>query len=105
MHITLQVVLDYTAVSKTKKCYPNNATLVVWRGKRGLQMINLHELLGIKEETFSNYKVHFATGSNDKKAPYNAFLIDQFKEWQECQTNKNFGRDYILSLIYRIFLQ
>ena len=52
-------------------------------------MINLHELLGIKEETFSNYKVHFATGSNDKKAPYNAFLIDEFKEWQECQTNKN----------------
>ena len=35
-------------------------------------MINLHELLNIKEEDFSNYKVHFATGSNDKKAPYNA---------------------------------
>ena len=52
-------------------------------------MINLHELLGIKEETFSNYKVHFATGSNDKKAPYNAFLIDEFKEWQEQQTKKN----------------
>ncbi len=63
-------------------------------------MINLHELLNIKEEDFCNYKVHFATGSNDKKAPYNAFLIDGFKEWQECQTNKNFGRDYILSLIY-----
>ena len=39
-------------------------------------MIHLHELLGIKEETFSNYKMHFATGSNDKKEPYNAFLID-----------------------------
>ncbi len=63
-------------------------------------MINLHELLGINEEDFCNYKVYFATGSNDKKAPYNAFLIDGFKEWQECQTNKNFGRDYILSLIY-----
>ncbi len=63
-------------------------------------MINLHEILNIKEEDFFEYKVHFATGSNDKKAPYNAFLIGGFKEWQECQTNKNFGRNYILSLIY-----
>ena len=63
-------------------------------------MITLHELLGIKEENFFDYKVHFATGSNDKKEPYNAFLIGEFQEWQECQTNKNFGRDYILSLIY-----
>ena len=65
-----------------------------------LYMINLHELLNIKKEDFCNYKVHFATGSNDKKAAYNAFLVDGFKEWQECQRNKNFGRDYILSLIY-----
>ena len=63
-------------------------------------MITLHELLGIKEEDFCDYKVHFATGSNDKKKPYNAFLIGEFQEWQECQTNKNFGRNYILSLIY-----
>lgn len=63
-------------------------------------MINLHDLLGIKEEDFCNYKVHFATGSNNKKEPYDAFLTDDFKEWQECQKNKNFGRDYILSLIY-----
>lgn len=63
-------------------------------------MINLHELLGIAKENFCDYKVHFATGSNDKKAPYNAFLIDEFGDWQERQTNKNFGRKYILSLIY-----
>ena len=63
-------------------------------------MIKLHELIGINEEDFRNYKAHFATGSNDKKEPYNAFLIDGFKEWQECQTQKNFGREYILSLIY-----
>ena len=63
-------------------------------------MINLHELLTIKEEDFCYYKVHFATGSNDKKEPYNSFLIDEFKCWQERQTYKNFGRDYILSLIY-----
>lgn len=63
-------------------------------------MITLHELLGIKEEDFCDYKVHFATGLPNRKEPYNAFLIGEFQEWQECQTNKNFGRDYILSLIY-----
>ena len=63
-------------------------------------MINLCELLGIQEEDFCNYKVHFATGLNDKKQPYSAFLIDEFKYWQECQTNKNFRRKYIISLIY-----
>lgn len=63
-------------------------------------MINLHELLGINEEDFCSYKVHFATGSTDKKKPYNEFLIDGFKAWQERQTCKNFGRKYILSLIY-----
>ncbi len=63
-------------------------------------MINLYELLGINKEDFSKYKVHFATGSTDKKKPYNVFLINEFKYWQECQTNKNFGRPYIVSLIY-----
>ena len=63
-------------------------------------MINLCELLEIKEEDFCDYKVHFATGAKDKKEPYNAFLIDEFKGWQESQTNKNFGRKYVLSLIY-----
>lgn len=63
-------------------------------------MISLCELLQIEKDEFSNYKVHFATGSLDKKAPYNAFLIDGFKDWQEDQTGKNFGRPFILSLIY-----
>ena len=63
-------------------------------------MINLHELLGIAEESFQDYKVHFATGLNNKKKPYNLFLIDEFKSWQEHQTNKNFGRKFVLSLIY-----
>ena len=62
-------------------------------------MIKLYELLNIKKIDFPNYKVHFATGSKDKKAPYNAFLIDSFQYWQECQTNKNFQREYVLSLI------
>ena len=63
-------------------------------------MITLCELLQIDKESYSDYKIHFATGSNDKKKPYNAFLVDEFKRWQECQTNKNFKRKYILSLVY-----
>ena len=63
-------------------------------------MINLCELLQIKKEEFSDYKVHFATGSTDKNSPLNAFLIDDFQNWQERQTNRNFTRKYILSLIY-----
>ena len=38
--------------------------------------------------------MHFATGLPNRKEPYNAFLIDEFKEWQECQTGKNFGSAY-----------
>lgn len=63
-------------------------------------MISLCELLRIEKENFSDYKVHFATGGHGPKEPYNAFLIDGFKEWQEHQTQKNFGRKYVLSLIY-----
>ena len=33
MHRTLQGALGYTALSKTKKFYPSNATPVVWRNK------------------------------------------------------------------------
>jgi hypothetical protein len=57
-------------------------------------------LLEIKNEEFSNYKVHFAIGLPNRKEPYNTFLIDEFQDWQEHQTNKNFKRPYILSLIY-----
>ncbi len=63
-------------------------------------MINLCELLQIPNERIHAYKVHFATGSTNKREPFNAFLIDNFKAWQECQTNKNFGRKYIVSLLY-----
>ena len=63
-------------------------------------MITLCELLHIPKENFGDYKVHFATGGHGPKEPYNAFLIDGFKEWQEHQTQKNFGRKYVLSLIY-----
>lgn len=63
-------------------------------------MLNLYELIGIKKEDFCNYKVHFAIGRNKRKEPYETFLRDEFKNWQEHQTGKNWTREYILSLIY-----
>lgn len=63
-------------------------------------MINLCKLLQIEKEDFIKYKVHFAIGRDNRKEPYNIFLIDDFKDWQERQTGKNWSREYILSLIY-----
>ncbi len=63
-------------------------------------MIKLTDFLGIAEKDFINYKIHFATDPIDKLKPYKKFLIGAFKEWQEHQTNKNFSRKYVISLIY-----
>ncbi|MCA1919111.1 MAG: GIY-YIG nuclease family protein [Flavobacterium piscis] len=49
-------------------------------------------------ENLTKYKVHLATGQKDND-PLIAFLQDKFKEWQESQANRNFERDYIVSLI------
>lgn len=46
------------------------------------------------------FKVHCAIGPVDKLEAYYAYLKNDFKKWQENQTNKNFERKYILSLIY-----
>ena len=63
-------------------------------------MIKLCELLQISQADFTSYKVHFAIGRDIRKEAYNIFLIDDFKDWQERQTSKNWSREYILSLIY-----
>lgn len=63
-------------------------------------MIKMVDVLGIKEEDFKKYKMHFATGGKDNKEPYNLFLRDQFAEWQSNQKERNFPRDYVISLIY-----
>ncbi len=41
-----------------------------------------------------SYKVHLATGD-----PLNAFFQGRFKEWQEYQTQRNFTKKHIVSLI------
>ena len=63
-------------------------------------MITLRQLLEIAEADLCKYKVHFAIGRDKRKEPYNTFLIGDFQYWQECQTGKNWSRQYILSLIY-----
>lgn len=63
-------------------------------------MLKLLDVLKIPESELNNYKVHLATGTNDKMKPYKKFLINEFKGWQEQQTNKNFSKPYVLSLIY-----
>lgn len=63
-------------------------------------MIKLVDLLKLNTADYANYKLHFAIGRSNKSEPYNTFLVDKFKEWQECQTQKNWTRKYIISLIY-----
>ena len=63
-------------------------------------MLKLVDILKIKNEDYKNYKIHFATGADNKKEAYEKFLINEFDEWQEEQTNKNFNREYVISLIY-----
>lgn len=63
-------------------------------------MINLIDVLNIKAEDYKKYKIHFATGTDNKRKAYEKFLINEFDEWQADQTNKNFNREYVISLIY-----
>ena len=63
-------------------------------------MLKLIDLLQIPESEFKNYKIHLAVGGKNRLEPYQKFLLGEFKEWQECQTQKNFQRKYILSFIH-----
>lgn len=63
-------------------------------------MIKLVDILGIEEKDFENYKIHFATGEKINKESYNKFITGEFEEWQSIQSNKNFQRDFVISLIF-----
>ena len=63
-------------------------------------MLKLVDLLGIKKENYSDYKIHFAIGSKRKDEPKNEFILGTFEEWQQIQTKKNFNRKYVISLIW-----
>jgi len=63
-------------------------------------VIKLSDFLELKKLKlpFAECKIHCATG--DVNPPLDAFYDGRFKEWQEYQTQKNFQRPYVLSLIH-----
>lgn len=61
-------------------------------------MISLTNILGISGSDIKSYKVHFAIGK--KHNPMDEYLLGNFQDYQESQTNTNFKRQYIISLIY-----
>lgn len=64
------------------------------------KMLNFVDIFPEKDNDYNRYKVHFAIGHAVKKEPLIALSKNKFKEWQEYQNNKNFERDYIVSLVY-----
>jgi len=62
--------------------------------------MKIQHLIGIADEIINKSKVHFALGGKERLEPLYAFYRNEFKEWQEGQSNKNFESDYIFSLIY-----
>ncbi len=62
--------------------------------------MKISELIGLTDDLISNSKIHFAIGAKERFEPLYSFYRNDFKDWQEDQNNKNFERDYILSLIY-----
>lgn len=66
-----------------------------------MAMIRLVDLLRIQNVTLGRYKIHLATGGKQEdRTPLQAFVAGDFKEWQERQTQKNFGCERVLSLIH-----
>ena len=59
----------------------------------------LKELIPFLDINQKDIKLHFARGAKVKEEALVVFLNGGFKEWQEYQNQKNFGRNYILSLI------
>ena len=59
----------------------------------------LKTLIPFLDEHKNEIKIHFARGSEKPEEALNVFLAGEFQEWQAHQSQKNFERDYILSLI------
>ena len=60
-------------------------------------------LIPFLEDNKASIKLHFARGSKIREEALMEFLTGRFKEWQEYQNNRNFGRKYILSLIRLLY--
>lgn len=63
-------------------------------------MIRLQVFLGIPDLELNKYKIHFARGGVRPEEAKEIFYADEFQSWQECQTKKNFEREYVISLIW-----
>jgi hypothetical protein len=64
---------------------------------KNLKLVALLEASGIPLN-HASYKVHLATGSG--WLPLDAFFEGRFKEWQEDQRGRNFGREMVIGLIH-----
>ncbi len=64
--------------------------------------MKVKDIIPFIKENELEFKVHCGRGSHDVFLPLRLFLQDQekYKVWQEEQTQKNFQRKFILSLIY-----
>lgn len=60
--------------------------------------IKLVELIRLAGVDLDDYKIHCATGANP--TPLETFFDGTFRQWQECQNQKNFQCKRILSLIH-----
>ncbi|HME50696.1 MAG TPA: AAA family ATPase [Candidatus Lokiarchaeia archaeon] len=64
-------------------------------------MIAISQILTELDQMESiNFKVHLGTGGKKGNAALEAFCEDRYKEFQENQFQRNFERNYILSLAY-----
>ena len=60
-------------------------------------MIRLIDLIKISGIELKNFKIHLATGAQDK--PINAFYEGEFQEWQASQRQRNFECSQVIGLI------
>ncbi len=63
-------------------------------------MIKIDDFLRENNQSLDKYKIHLAFGGRNKREPLYLLTKNKFKKWQEYQNNKNFERQFILSLIF-----
>ena len=64
---------------------------------KNIKLIHLLRLAGID---LGDYKIHCAIDTSRNNEPLEMFFAGDFKSYQEIQTQKNFNKPYILSLIH-----
>ena len=62
--------------------------------------MNIRELLTLYAIAPTDVKIHMAIGGKIKNEPWVQLTNNNFKKWQEGQTQENFKRKYILSFVY-----